>query len=272
MNFIKKLINNHKPTLEEKIESTVKTLSKNIVSENEISMIKGVISIDGLSARDIMIPRVDVISLDIHAKKKDLFELATQSTHSRIPVYDENIDDIKGILHLRDLLRLLLLDEKKIDLKKHLTNPYFIPESRKGIDILKDLQQMHQQMAIVVDEYGGFSGIITMENIMEEIIGDVQDESDDEKKSIIKISPSLYSIDARTDLETINETLGLELKDEKADTIAGYLINCFGYVPKRGESITFNNINFKVKMKRGNSILRIEMELPDEERNLTPQH
>ena len=268
MNVIKKLITGNKLTLEEKIKKTVKTLSKIDVSESEISMIKGVISIDELCARDIMIPRVDVISLNIHAKKRELFDLATQSTHSRIPVYDENIDNIKGILHLRDLLRLLLLDEKKIDLKKHLTNPYFIPESRKGIDILKDLQQMHQQMAIIVDEYGGFSGIITMEDIMEEIIGDVQDESDDEKKNIIKVAPSLYSIDARTDLETINQTLDLELEDEKADTIAGYLINCFGYVPRRGESILFNGVNFKIKVKRGNSILRIEMEIPDEEKTL----
>ncbi len=271
MSFIKNLISKE-ISVAKKIRKVHDFLNRMKISENEISMIEGVVSIDEFSARDIMIPRVDVISLNLHAKKKEIYDLATQSIHSRIPVYDENIDDIKGILHLRDLLRALLSGEKNIDLKKHLTNPFFIPEARKIIDVLKDLQQMHQQMAIVVDEYGGFSGIITMENILEEIIGDVQDESDAEKEDIIQVADKIYSIDARADLATINQSLHLSLKDEKADTIAGYLINCFGYVPKKGESILENNINFKVKAKRGNSILRIEMEImnnavPDKEEN-----
>ncbi len=264
MSLIKKLFNKKELSLEEKIKKVHKLLSKIDLSNNEVSMIEGVVSIDETSARDIMIPRVDVISLNLHAKKRELTELASQSIHSRIPVYNEKIDNIKGILHLRDLLRLLLEEEKNIDLIKHLTTPFFIPESRKVVDILKDLQQQHQQMAIVVDEYGGFSGIVTMENILEEIIGDVQDESDDEKKDIIQIEENIFSVDARTDLETINETLELDLEDNKADTIAGYLINCFGYVPKKGESIFYANINFKIKLKRGNSILRIEMELSPE--------
>lgn len=233
-------------------------------SIQERSMINGVVAISNLTASDIMVPRVDVARIQFTVTKKELTNLLKSSLYSRFPVYGENIDDIRGVLHIRDIFNLLIGSEKDFQIKKYLQDPIFVPESRPGLDILNDLQKEYKQMAIVMDEYGGFSGIITMEDILEEVIGDVRDESDDKKETIITINELTYSVDARTDLEEINEKIKLNLIDENADSIGGYIINLFGYIPKKGERIDHEGVNFRVTAKRGNSITRIIMEISPE--------
>ncbi|BBM88390.1 magnesium and cobalt efflux protein CorC [Spirochaetota bacterium] len=253
------------------INSATKTIrrlfKKNLIDYKQFSTIINVLESRDLCARDIMLPRVDVIAIDINSHFKALQRLIARTTHSRFPVYNSNIDDIKGILHIKDIFSYFYEKnekQKQAHIKKHLTQPFFIPESRKIFDILKDFQHKHQQMAVVVDEYGGFSGIVTMEDVLEEIIGDIKDESDNEKETVIKLAANKFSIDARADLETINDITGLTLESDKAETLGGYIIDLLGYVPKLGAIVSSDEVHFKVKHKRGNSLIRIHVKLPEQ--------
>ena len=264
MNLLKNLIPKNK-TKEKKIQAIKELLVRYASSTNEVAMVEAILEIQDFVSRDIMIPRIDIASLEVNANKKEIRDFLKTQPYSRIPVYEKNIDNIIGILHVKDIFKLLLTHTKsssksaKIDLKKTITPPYFVPESKKIIDILKEMQKQRIQIAIVIDEYGGFSGIITMEDIIEEIIGDIQDEFDSTQEPIKKINDQQYSIDARLDLEEINSHFSLSLDDENADTLGGFVINLFGEVPKINQKINFENISFKILNKRRNSIIRIRM-------------
>ncbi len=252
-------------TTEPALRPIKKLHKKGVINLKQYATIANVLTCGALCARDVMIPRVDVLAIELRVTAKQLNKHIANATHSRFPVYNGGIDNIKGILHIKDIFSYLYekgtKKAKTTQLKKYLTQPFFIPESREVFDILKDFQQKRQQMAVVVDEYGGFSGIVTMEDILEEFIGDIKDESDNEKESVIKLDEHKFSLDARADLETINDLTGTTLISEKAETIGGFIINLLGYVPKLGEIISHKNMHFKIKQKRGNSLIRISLKL-----------
>ena len=248
-------------TKAKKIQATKELLVSYASSNNEVAMVEAILEIQNFVSRDIMIPRIDIVALEVNATKKEIQDFLKNQAYSRIPIYEKNIDNIIGILHIKDIFKLLLNHPKstKIDLDKIITQPYFVPESKRIIDILKEMQKQRIQIAIVIDEYGGFSGIITMEDIIEEIIGDIQDEFDSTQEPIKKINDQQYSIDARLDLEEINAHFSLSLNDKNADTLGGFVINLFGEVPKTNQKINFQKIYFKILSKRRNSIIRIGM-------------
>lgn len=263
MEFLKKLFST--PQIKDKKWCKIQAaFNCSSFTAQEKSMIRSIISIGDLIASDIMIPRVDVTRIQFNVNKKDLTQLMKTSLYSRFPVYGDNVDDIRGVLHIRDIFQLLLGSEKDFQIKKYLQDPIFVPETRPLLDILNDLQKEYKQMAIVMDEYGGFSGIITMEDIMEEIIGDIRDESDDKKEAIIAQDHLQYSVDAREDLEAVNEKIQLSLTDPNADSLGGYVINLFGYIPKKGEKIEYQGVNYRIAAKRGNSITRIIINVSEE--------
>ncbi len=263
MAFLKKLFST--PQIKDKKWRKIQAaLNYSGFTAQERLMIRSIVSIGDLIASDIMIPRVDVTRIQFNVNKKDLIQLMKTSLYSRFPVYGGNVDDIKGVLHIRDIFQLLLGSEKNFQIKKHLQDPIFVPETRPLLDILNDLQKEYKQMAIVMDEYGGFSGIITMEDIMEEIIGDIRDESDDKKEAIIAQDHLQYSVDAREDLEAVNEKIQLNLTDPNADSLGGYVINLFGYIPKKGEKIEYQGVHYRIAAKRGNSITRIIINVSEE--------
>ena len=170
---------------EKKIFGKIEKILKKNTSFQEKFMIKSILQLGDMTAREVMIPRIDVMALNATLKKAEYEKLlASKNVYSRIPIYEGNIDNIKGILHIKDLFLTLIKKQKKIDILKILSDPYFVPESKKIIDILREFQSQHIHLAIVVDEYGGFAGILTMEDIIEEIIGDVQDEFDSEAEEI----------------------------------------------------------------------------------------
>jgi len=235
----------------------------------QIKMISSILELSECSARDIMIPRIDVVSFDLSNEHKEIQNLLHENTYSRIPVFEDSIDNIKGVLHVKDLFKYLLTRKngslaKNIDLEKYMSEPYFVPESKLIIDLLSEFQSKHIHFSVVVDEYGGFSGIVTMEDIIEEIIGDVQDEFDDEEREIKKLSDNKFSIDARIDIETFNEKFDLKLSEEEVDTLGGFLINQTGYIPKRNQVISYENAKFKIMSKRKNSLLRVSLEFKDQ--------
>jgi CBS domain containing-hemolysin-like protein len=272
-NFFKKIFNEEyrsKKQYDKNLNKIKKILQNMKTDDHQRLMISSMIEMKEFTARDIMIPRIDVSILKSNCTRTELNKFILNSTYSRIPVYEDTVDNIKGILHLKDIFSLFISNgtQKKLDLTKYLTEVYFVPESKKIIEILRDFQVKHLQFAVVVDEYGGFSGIVTMEDILEEIIGDIQDEFDEEQQSVKKLESNSYSIDARMDLQEFNETFNESLPESEVDTIGGFLIMHTGYIPKQNQIIKYQHFTFKILSKRRNSIIRIKM-IIDEKKKKT---
>ncbi len=222
-------------------------------------MIRGIIKLPDLNARDIMIPRVDVIAVDSETELKPLVKTVCKAGHSRVPIFKETIDNIVGILYVKDLLRLLIeTSRKKFQLKKIIHEPFFVPETMTLDELLVEFKMRKLHIAVVVDEYGGFSGIVTLEDILEEIVGDINDEFDSvELPEIEKTGRNTYEIDSRMPVADFNEKLGLSITQDGFDTVGGYVFDLFGKIPEQGESIRDGNILFTIKEINGTIINRI---------------
>ncbi len=222
-------------------------------------MIRGIIKLPVMNARDIMIPRVDVFAVDSETDLKPLVKAMCKAGHSRVPVYRETIDNIIGILYVKDLLKLLIeTSKKKFQLRKILHDPYFVPETMTLDELLVEFKLRKLHIAVVVDEYGGFSGIVTLEDILEEIVGDINDEYDTvDLPEIEKKGKNTYEIDSRMPVAEFNEQLGLHIPQDGFDTVGGYVFDLFGKIPEKGESIKDDEIQFTIKDITGTIINRI---------------
>jgi magnesium and cobalt transporter len=222
-------------------------------------MIHGVIGLPEKNARDIMIPRVDIFAVEANTELKPLMKTICGAGHSRVPVYEDTIDNIVGILYVKDLLRLLIeRPKKKFQLKKNLHEPYFVPETMPLDELLIEFKARKLHMAVVVDEYGGIGGIITMEDILEEIVGDITDEYDeDEIPEIEQVGRNTYDLDTRMTIADFNDRFGTRIPADNFDTIGGYVYDLFGRIPDKGETTRHENISFKIKEKHGTKIDRV---------------
>ena len=213
-------------------------------------------------AREIMVPRIDVLAID---EKTTTLSSAIQafldSGYSRLPVYNESIDDILGFLYAKDLLPTLQSEEKKFNLRALLRDPYFIPETKKADDLLAEMQEKRFHMAIVVDEYGGVSGVVTLEDIIEEIIGEIQDEYDNsEEEPFEKIGENEYLFLGSIDLDDFAEIMGTDLPEGDADTLAGYLYEKLGRVPQGGEIVRERGLLLTIEQVSARRIRRVRVE------------
>jgi magnesium and cobalt transporter len=226
-------------------------------------MIRGIMKLPVMNARDIMIPRVDVFAVDSETKLKPLVKTVCKAGHSRVPVYKETIDNIVGVMYVKDLLKLLIeTSKKKFQLRKILHETYFVPETMSLSELLIEFKMRTLHIAVVVDEYGGFSGIVTLEDILEEIVGDINDEFDSvELPEIQKLSKNVYEVDSRMPIADFNEKLGLELSQKGFDTIGGYVFDLFGKIPEKGESVKDGEIQFTIKDINGTIINRITVNI-----------
>ncbi len=222
-------------------------------------MIRGVLKLPEQNARDIMIPRVDIVAVDYQTDLKSLIRTVVKDGHSRVPVYEETIDNIIGIVYVKDLLRLLIeKSRKKFQAKRIMHKPYFVPETMPLDELLLEFKFRKLHIAVVVDEYGGVSGLVTLEDILEEIVGDINDEFDiAELPEIEKIGKNVYEVDSRMPITDFNEKLGLNLHQEGIDTIGGYIYDLFGRIPKKGETVKDGHIAFTIKDITGTVINRI---------------
>ncbi len=227
-------------------------------------MIRGIFELSGLNARDIMIPRVDTIAIDSRIPFKSLVNIIRDAGHSRLPVFENTIDNIIGILHVKDLISLLIdKPKKKYLLKKILRDTFFVPETMPLKELLYEFQKRKLHLAVVVDEYGGVAGIVTLEDILEEIVGEINDEHDaDEIPELTKKSKYVYELDPRMTISDFNEYLGQDLPREDFDTIGGFILNVFGKIPKKNEIVKYNSITFKIKEIKGTIISRIIVSIP----------
>ncbi len=221
---------------------------KGVIGESSMSMIEGVFQVKALQGRDIMLPRSRIVTLKYQDDFETLIKKVKDSGHSRFPVIGENLDDVEGVLLAKDLLTYFDESERStFNIKDVLRPAYFIPESRHLNTLLKDFKSKRNHMAVVVDEYGGTAGLVTIEDILEQIVGKIEDEHDDEEEQMIQShGKGLYSVNALTTTEEFNVFFEKKITSPDFETIGGVVLHKFGDVPKRGEQVLIGGINFKV--------------------------
>ncbi len=242
------------------------------LEEEEREIIHSIFEFGETTVKEIMVPRTDMVCIEVHTPYTELLKIVRGKLHSRIPVYQGRIDNIIGILYIKDLLPYLYGKKKsqKIDLLRLIRDPYFVPEQKKISELLKEFQKQRIHMALVVDEYGGIAGLVTLEDIIEEIVGEIQDEYDKETPMITRINEHTYVVDGRIQLEELNEELQLNLPEEGGvETISGFILNLLGTVPKEKETVKYDGYLFTVEQVIKNRIkkVRIERISPDVEVN-----
>ncbi len=220
---------------------------RNLLDADALAMIEGVLQVSEMQARDIMIPRSQMDVIDIGESPDQFIPTVIQTAHSRFPVIGEDKDNVIGILLAKDLLRYYA-GEEEFNVREMLRPAVFIPESKPLNVLLKEFRASRNHIAIVVDEYGGVAGLVTIEDVLEQIVGDIEDEHDidelDEK--IVAERGGQYRVKALTEIVDFNEVFGTDYSDEAFDTIGGLVLKRFGRIPKRGEQISFDNLSFKV--------------------------
>ncbi|MBF0264472.1 MAG: CBS domain-containing protein [Gammaproteobacteria bacterium] len=219
-----------------------------IIDNDVMSMIEGVIDVSEMQVREIMLPRSQMVVLKIDDPIEEILEKIIESAHSRFPVIGDSKDDIEGILLAKDILSYCISQDKEdINIRDLLRPVVIIPESKRLNVLLKDFREFRNHIAIIVDEYGGVSGLVTIEDVLEEIVGDIEDEHDvEEESSIVHLGNKIYSMDSLTEIDEFNEFFKVEWEHSEFETIGGIIMNAFGHVPKRGETITINQFTFKV--------------------------
>ncbi|MDR1325202.1 MAG: hemolysin family protein [Treponema sp.] len=227
------------------------------------TMIQGVLDLPETVVKEIMVPRIDTVFLEAGASKAELLTCMADSGHSRFPVYEETIDNVIGILYVKDVLSYLLKDAE-FDLRKIIRKPFFVPETKRIYDLLKELRHKRVHIAVVVDEYGGVSGIICMEDILEEIIGDIQDEFDNETPKILKLSERTFLCDARMNLDALAKAVGIELPADDFDTLGGFVFDLFGKIPVKDEKLVYKGHDIIIQDMDGHKINTVKLILKSE--------
>jgi len=229
---------------------------KGVVKAKEKSMIEGILQFKDLNAADIMTPRIDVAALHLTEKQDELIREVKENQYSRLPVYIHNLDNIVGVIHAKDFL----LAPPATSTRELVRKPYFVPESMRIDDLLHDLQRIKIHMAIVTDEYGVTSGVVTIEDILEEIVGEIRDELDFERPKIRKIDQKTFEADGQVHINDINEEIGLGIETEEVDTIGGFVVLKMGKIPQAGDSIEINGYLITVDDVSKNRITSLKIE------------
>jgi len=221
-------------------------------------MIQGIVKLSDTTVKEVMVPRIDTVFISEDADREELFSRIVESGHSRFPVYEETIDNVIGILYAKDLFESLVKNEM-IDLKKLARKPFFVPEAKHIHELLGELRRRKVHIAVVVDEYGGVSGIVCMENILEEIIGDIQDEFDNEKEDVLSLGSGVWLCETRANLEDLSECIGIPLPVEDFDTLGGFVFDLFGKIPEKYEKAVWEGNEFIIQDVEGHKINSVKI-------------
>ena len=241
-----------------KKKRAVSEILQDSLNEEKEDMIRGVVDLSDTAVKEVMIPRIDVDFIPLDMETEELLKRVAESGHSRFPVYAESIDNVVGILYVKDLINSFARKEP-IDLEKIIRKPFFVPESKRIDGLLREFKRRHVHIAIAVDEYGGISGIVCMEDIIEEIVGDIQDEFDNEGEDIASIGDGLWLCDARVDMDDLAEALHTELPSDEFETLGGFVFDLFGKIPVRYEKVRWKNFDFIVQDMDGHKINTVKI-------------
>ncbi|NEV92944.1 gliding motility-associated protein GldE [Psychroflexus sp. YR1-1] len=251
----------------DQLSQALELTSEEDTSKDEKKILQGIVSFGNTDTKQVMRPRLDIFALNVEQSFAEVVSEIMENGYSRIPVYEENVDNITGILYIKDLLPHL--QEKNFDWQALVREPYFVPENKKLDDLLADFQNQKNHLAIVVDEYGGTSGLISLEDIIEEIVGDISDEFDDEDVIYSKINNSTYVFEGKTPLKDFYKILKLsdqkmeEMESSKgeAETLAGFVLESAKGFPKKGQLIAFSNFDFTVEALDSKRIVQLKVKI-----------
>ncbi|HEX9114716.1 MAG TPA: hemolysin family protein [Anaerolineae bacterium] len=230
-----------------------------VIEDEEKEMIASIFQFGETLVREVMVPRIDIAALDVETPMVEAMTVILKAGHSRIPVYKDTIDNIVGMLYAKDLLVYLRDGRTDVPIGKILRSAYFIPESKKVDELLQELQKRHVHMAIVVDEYGGTAGLVTIEDLLEEIVGEIQDEYDVEEPTVEEVGSGEYRFDARVNLDEVNKLLNVELPAEGGDTLGGFIYSQLGKVPAVGDTIEYAGVHIEVLSVAGRRIKQVRV-------------
>jgi putative hemolysin len=232
-----------------------------VVAKEQRRMLHGVFELTETRVREVMIPRTEVVGIEVSATFGEALEQVRSSRHSRFPVFAGSLDDIVGVIHSKDILDYVG-QPQEFSLQAIARPPYFVPESKRIGTLLQSFRKKHIHLAMVVDEYGGVEGIVTLEDIVEEIVGEIQDEYDVEEVLVREIAPGRYLVDGSASLRTINRRFSLQLSEEHANTLAGFLLRTMGSIPAEGDTCQSDGTTFIVRKVVDRRVEEIEMVLP----------
>lgn len=250
------------------LSQALELTSEGDTTKEEQKILEGIVSFGNTDTKQVMRPRIDIFALNEEMKFPEVIEEIKKNGYSRIPVFSENMDNVLGVLYVKDLLSYI--DRKTFNWISLIREPYFVPENKKLDDLLLEFQEQKKHLAIVVDEYGGTSGIVTLEDIIEEIVGDISDEFDDEDLIYSKLDDYTYVFEGKTTLKDFYRVVKLDDEEEfennkgESETIAGFVLEISGSFPKRGEKVVFKDFSFTVESLDKKRLKQIKVKLPNE--------
>lgn len=257
-------IKNDGPTItEDELEFMIEEGGKEgVLEDQQKEMLQNIFDISDTYTKEVMVSRTDMLAIEDDTPLDALLEIVADAEHSRIPIYKERLDNIIGVLYVKDLLKYIKLDKSEIKITEIMREPHFVPETKKIDDLLKDFQFSRVHLAIVIDEYGGVAGIVTLEDVLEEIVGEIRDEYDeDEEDDIVQIKKGLYHVDARLDIDDFCEYFEIEKTEdmEEYETFGGLIYDLAGNIPERGNHFKLLNFEFCVLETDGRKLEKIEV-------------
>ena len=257
-----------KPGEPEITEEELRTLvdvgaREGVVDRSEREMIHKVFELEDTLVRTVMVPRPDMFCLDVTTAPGGLLDLLRDQLHSRVPVFEQTIDQIIGVLYTKDLLPHLRGLPPDFDLRAHLHPPYFVPESKRADALLREFQAKKIHLAIVVDEFGGTAGLVTLEDLLEELVGEIRDEFDEEERLIQKIDPTTFRVSGKLSIDALNGATGLHIPDESFDTVGGWVLDLFGRVPHKGEKKDTGQAKVAVEKIQRTRVVEVLVTLPN---------
>ena len=228
------------------------------LQEEKQDMIQGIEDLPETSVKEVMIPRIDVDFINVHIAEQELYERIAESGHSRFPVYSDSIDNVIGILYVKDLIKIIAKNEP-VDLEKIIRKAFFVPESKRIDSLLREFKRRHVHIAVAIDEYGGISGIVCLEDIIEEIVGDIQDEFDNEHEDILPVGEKIWICDGRINLDDLNDQIESNFPNDEFDTLGGFVFDLFGKIPVKYEKVSWKNYDFIIQDMEGHRINTIKV-------------
>jgi len=235
-----------------------------LIDEDGNEMIHRILEMKDIVVREVMVPRTDVLALEVNSSIEDVIKLVVNEGHSRVPLYDETIDKVVGIVYAKDLLKQLISNKKNRQLSDIMRKPLFVPETKNIDELFKELKSKRIHIAIVVDEYGGTSGLVTIEDLIEEIVGDIQDEHDAEEEEFARVGEDSYLADAKIDIDDLSEKLNIEIPKEDYDTLGGFLVHMTNNIPSVMDEIRYKNIVFTVIEADERKVSKVAMKIMPE--------
>lgn len=259
--FMNRMMSGRRKVTEEEIHELMDAgEEEGIINEEENAMIRSIFALRDTVVREVMVPRTDMACIPLDAGVREVLETIIDCGHSRIPVYDTTMDNIVGLLYAKDLLKYWGVDDAGFSLRAIMRPPMFIPESKNLEEMLQEFRKKRVHLAIVVDEYGGTSGLLTIEDLLEEIVGDIQDEFDTEEEWLIEEEAGSIVVDGRLPIEDLEEHFDIRVERDKFDTVGGLVFHLTGRIPASGEVVTADNIRITVLDADERRVIRLRIE------------